>query len=51
LPAGLLDNDAIKRLTAHGLLHPDSNRLVATPQGLLVLNSLLAEIVADEAAL
>lgn len=51
LPGSLLDNDAIKRLTAHGLLHPDSNRLVATPQGLLVLNSLLAEIVADEAAL
>lgn len=46
----MLDQAAIERLTAHGLLQPGSDRLVATPRGLLVLNSLLAEIVADEKA-
>ncbi len=46
----ILDRAAIARLTTHGLLYDDSERLVATPQGLLVLNSLLAEILADEKA-
>jgi putative oxygen-independent coproporphyrinogen III oxidase len=48
LPADLLDEAAIVRLTAHSLLQENPDRLVATPQGLLVLNSLLAEILADE---
>jgi putative oxygen-independent coproporphyrinogen III oxidase len=48
LPPELLDEAAIERLTVHGLLQANSDRLVATPQGLLVLNSLLAEILADE---
>lgn len=50
LPAELLDEAAIERLTAHGLIRPDPDRLIATPGGRLVLNSLLAEIVAGEKA-
>ncbi|MGP1284190.1 MAG: radical SAM family heme chaperone HemW [Parasphingopyxis sp.] len=50
LPPELLDEAAIERLTAHGLLRPDPDRLIATPGGRLVLNSLLAEIVAGEQA-
>ncbi|WP_299326706.1 radical SAM family heme chaperone HemW [Parasphingopyxis sp.] len=48
IPANRLDSDAIARLTDHGLLEPRTDRIVATPTGRLVLNSLLAEIVADE---
>jgi putative oxygen-independent coproporphyrinogen III oxidase len=50
LPPGLLDQAAVDRLTTHGLLQSTPDRMVTTPQGLLVLNSLLAEIVADENA-
>ncbi|WP_246263238.1 radical SAM family heme chaperone HemW [Parasphingopyxis algicola] len=50
LPRELLDEAAIERLTAHGLLRSDPNCLAATANGRLVLNSVLAEIVADEKA-
>lgn len=39
---------AIERLTHHGLLDRDPDRLVATDAGRLVLNSLIAELIADE---
>lgn len=45
---GLLDEDAVSRLTGHGLLQSNAERLAATPRGRLVLNSLLAEILAGE---
>ncbi|MGP1352611.1 MAG: radical SAM family heme chaperone HemW [Parasphingopyxis sp.] len=48
LQADILDRDAIARLSSHGLLEQSDGRLIATSEGRLVLNSLLAEILADE---
>ena len=45
--AAALNRRAIKRLREQGLLHPAPDRLRATSAGRLVLNSLIAEIVAD----
>ena len=48
LQADILDRDAIARLSSHGLLEQSDGRLIATYEGRLVLNSLLAEILAEE---
>lgn len=48
LQADILDRDAIARLSSHDLLEQSDGRLIATSEGRLVLNSLLAEILADE---
>ena len=50
LPAGLVDLRRAAQLADHGLLEPSENRIVATPRGRLVLDALLAELVAEEAA-
>jgi oxygen-independent coproporphyrinogen-3 oxidase len=44
--AALLDAGAVTRLAGHGLLARDGDRLRATPQGMLLLDGILAEIVA-----
>jgi putative oxygen-independent coproporphyrinogen III oxidase len=43
-PEGL-DGEAVERLRGHGLLSLDDDRLRATPRGMLLLDSVLAEIV------
>lgn len=43
-----IDDAAVARLVDHDLLEARDDRLVATPSGRLVLNSLLAEILAGE---
>lgn len=47
IPDTLIDKGAANRMTAHGLLQSNQDRLVATPRGRLVLNSLLAELISD----
>ena len=42
---GCLDEDAVDALARDGLLEAGSGRLVATPAGRLVLNTLIAELV------
>jgi oxygen-independent coproporphyrinogen-3 oxidase len=42
---GLVDEEAVTRLSAHGLLERDGNRLTVTPAGMLLLDGILAEIV------
>jgi oxygen-independent coproporphyrinogen-3 oxidase len=44
-PARLVDAAAVNRLAGHGLLRRTGDRLAATPQGMLLLDSLLAAIV------
>jgi len=44
--ASLVDGDAIVRLSGHGLLTQHGDRLMVTPQGMLLLDGILAEIVA-----
>ncbi len=44
-PAALVDQAAVHRLSTHGLLHQDGCRLRATPQGMLLLDGILGEIV------
>ncbi|MFD1611129.1 radical SAM family heme chaperone HemW [Sphingomonas tabacisoli] len=44
--AEAIDRNALARLRKHGLLTNESERLRATPAGMLVLNSLLAELAA-----
>ena len=47
--AGLVDPSALARLTSLSLLdRPSDTRLVATPQGRLVLNSIIAALVPDD---
>ena len=47
--AGLVDPSALARLTGLSLLdRPSDTRLVATPQGRLVLNSIIAALVPDD---
>ena len=48
LPPDLVDESAVTRLIGHEMLERCDDRLVATAQGRLVLNSLIAEIVANE---
>jgi putative oxygen-independent coproporphyrinogen III oxidase len=45
-PDTLLDEPAVTRLAAHGLLDRKGNRLAVTPQGMLLLDGILGEIVA-----
>ena len=40
-----LEMEAVERLSAQGLLAYDGARLRATPRGMLLLDSILAEIV------
>jgi len=42
----LVDSDAVDHLAAHGLLRQDGERLCVTPAGMLLLDAILAEIVA-----
>ncbi|MBN8817728.1 MAG: coproporphyrinogen III oxidase [Sphingomonas sp.] len=42
----LLDETAVARLAGHGLLVREGDRLIVTPQGMLLLDGILAEIVA-----
>ena len=44
-PDALLDQAAVQRLSGHGLLRQDGGRLRATPQGMLLLDGILGEIV------
>ncbi|MEA3011870.1 MAG: hypothetical protein QOD42_415 [Sphingomonadales bacterium] len=44
-PDGMLELDAVARLSAQGLLERNGLRLRATPRGMLLLDALLAEIV------
>jgi hypothetical protein len=47
--AGLVDPSALARLTGLSLLdRPSDTRLVATPQGRLVLNSIIAALVPND---
>jgi oxygen-independent coproporphyrinogen-3 oxidase len=43
---GLIDGKAVERLSRQGLIEHDDERLKATPAGMLLLDSLLAELVA-----
>ena len=43
--AALVDQAAVQRLSGHGLLRQDGARLRATPQGMLLLDGILGEIV------
>ncbi len=43
--ASLIDDEAVARLASHGLLVREENRLTVTPQGMLLLDGILAEIV------
>ncbi|MBT2187921.1 radical SAM family heme chaperone HemW [Sphingobium nicotianae] len=45
-PNALVDDAAVTRLTGHGLLSRAGDRLTVTPQGMLLLDGILAEIVA-----
>jgi oxygen-independent coproporphyrinogen-3 oxidase len=42
----LVDAEAVNRLAGHGLVKRDDSRLQVTPAGMLVLDRILAEIVA-----
>ncbi len=42
-----VDDAAIRRLSQHGLLTLDRDRLIVSERGMIVLDSILAEIVAD----
>ncbi|HEY1125322.1 MAG TPA: radical SAM family heme chaperone HemW [Sphingobium sp.] len=42
----LVDDEAVARLAAHGLIVHAGNRLTVTPQGMLLLDGILGEIVA-----
>jgi oxygen-independent coproporphyrinogen-3 oxidase len=42
----LVDGAAIARLAGHGLLRQADSRLTVTPQGMLLLDGILAQIVA-----
>jgi oxygen-independent coproporphyrinogen-3 oxidase len=42
----LIDDDAVGRLASHGLITHDQDRLRVTPGGMLLLDSILAEVVA-----
>lgn len=45
--AGLVDESALDRLTALGLLWRDGSRIGVAPPGRGLLDALLAEVVAD----
>lgn len=47
-PAGLIDNAAFARHRAAGLVWEHAPRIGVTPAGMLLLDALLAEIVADD---
>jgi Coproporphyrinogen III oxidase and related Fe-S oxidoreductases len=46
-PAGLVDEGALDRLTALGLLWREGSRIGVAPPGRGLLDALLAEVVAD----
>jgi coproporphyrinogen III oxidase-like Fe-S oxidoreductase len=43
----VLNNDKISELSALGLLNVDSDRLIATQKGRMVLNSVIQELAND----
>ncbi|WP_298023149.1 radical SAM family heme chaperone HemW [uncultured Parasphingopyxis sp.] len=48
LAARAIDEQALKRLVSQGLLTVDGNRIATSPQGRLVLNGLIAELVSED---
>lgn len=43
--SALLDSKAVAQLAGHGLLHQEGDRLTVTPQGMLLLDAILPQIV------
>ena len=43
--SAMLDSKAVAQLAGHGLLHQDGDRLTVTPQGMLLLDAILPQIV------